>query len=444
MAKIVFYALFLIVLQMAFGVFGTNPISDLLEGVIAYLPKVIAAILIIVIASAIAAAARELIDASLGGLSYGTTLANATGIAIVVVGIFAALNQLQIAPAIVNGLFYALLAIIVGSAVIAIGGGGIGPMRSRWENVLAKYDEEKPKLQQAAQGSKDRIAERAQQRTDQARSATGRRPAAPPAASAPTDPLLPPRRPSDPRPQGDPTCPHPPPGLAAPRAASANRSAGCPGCCCSILALVIALVVLVVVAQRRRRRRRPPPPTADARRHTNPSPPDPTHQQGEPMTDIETSPVSDLTGRTVIDPDGDKIGTVFDVYIDNATDQPEWLAITTGLFGTKVSFVPIAGAAFAGDDLQLGYAKGLVKDAPNADADGQLSPDEEAALLRPLRPQRRHRRRRRRHLTRPARVPATTRAAPRPTTHDPLRRGARRLQAHPGRWQGPAAQVDRD
>jgi hypothetical protein len=170
LAKVVFYALFLIVLQMAFGVFGPNPISDLLEGVIAYLPKVIAAILIIVIASAIAAAARELIDASLGGLSYGTTLANVAGIAIVTVGIFAALNQLQIAPAIVTGLFYAVLAIIVGSAVIAIGGGGVGPMRSRWENVLARYDEEKPRVQEAAQGAKDRIAQRAQQRVAQAQS----------------------------------------------------------------------------------------------------------------------------------------------------------------------------------------------------------------------------------------------------------------------------------
>jgi mechanosensitive ion channel-like protein len=190
LAKVVFYALFLIVLQMAFGVFGQNPISDLLEGVIAYLPKVIAAILIIVIASAIAAAARELIDASLGGLSYGPTLANATGIAIVVVGIFAALNQLQIAPAIVTGLFYAVLAIIVGSAVIAIGGGGIGPMRSRWENTLAKYDAEKPKLQQAAQGSKDRIAQRAQQRAQQARTTTAGTSSA--GSVSATDPLLPP------------------------------------------------------------------------------------------------------------------------------------------------------------------------------------------------------------------------------------------------------------
>jgi hypothetical protein len=191
LAKIVFYGLFLIVLQMAFGVFGPNPISDLLEGVIAYLPKVIAAILIIVIAAAIAAAARELIDASLGGLSYGTALANATGIAIIVVGVFAALNQLQIAPAIVTGLFYALLAIIVGSAVIAIGGGGIAPMRSRWDNVLARYDEEKPKVQQAAQGSKDRIARRAEQRADQARTAAAGAPSGAGATSA-TDPPLPP------------------------------------------------------------------------------------------------------------------------------------------------------------------------------------------------------------------------------------------------------------
>lgn len=168
--KVIFYALFLIVLQMAFGVFGSNPISDLLEGVIAYLPKVIAAILIIVITFAIAAAARELIEASLGGLDYGRMLANAVGVAIMVVGVFAALNQLQIAPAIVNGLFYALLAIVVGVAVIAIGGGGIGPMRSRWERVLSRYDAEKPRVQQAAQGSKERIAERAQARAAQVQS----------------------------------------------------------------------------------------------------------------------------------------------------------------------------------------------------------------------------------------------------------------------------------
>lgn len=108
---------------------------------------------------------------------------------------------------------------------------------------------------------------------------------------------------------------------------------------------------------------------------------DPNHHHWRnPMTDIDRSPVSDLIGRTVVDPDCDKIGTVSDVYIDDETDQPEWLAVSTGLFGTKVSFVPIGDAAFVGDDLQVPFTKGVVKDAPRAEADGHLSSQEESEL----------------------------------------------------------------
>ena len=160
-SKVVFYGLFLLVLQMAFGVFGANPVSDLIASVIAYLPKVFVAIVIVVVASAIAAAVKELVSSALGGLSYGRTLGTAASIAILVIGAFAALNQLQIAPAIVNGLFYAILAIVVGSAIVAIGGSGIQPMRSRWENALAKYDEEKPKMQQQMDTAGGRVRERA-------------------------------------------------------------------------------------------------------------------------------------------------------------------------------------------------------------------------------------------------------------------------------------------
>jgi hypothetical protein len=171
LSKVVFYALMLVVLQLASGIFGPNPVSDLLQGVIAYLPKVFAAILIVVIASAIAAAApRELVTATLGGLSYANTLANAAGIAIVAVGAFAALNQLQIAPAIVNGLFYALLAIVAGSVIIAIGGGGIAPMQQRWQRALQRYDDEKPRMQRQMQGAREQVEARAAQRTAQAAS----------------------------------------------------------------------------------------------------------------------------------------------------------------------------------------------------------------------------------------------------------------------------------
>jgi hypothetical protein len=171
-SKLIFYALMLLVLQMAFGVFGTNPVSDLLTGIIAYLPKVIAAVLIIVVAAAIAAAVKELIEAALGGLSYGRALALGVSIAVITIGVFAALDQLQIAPRIVTGLFYAVLAVVVGSAIIAIGGGGIAPMRRRWEAVLDRYDQEKQRVAQEGQGAGQRIQERYEQRKEQVQSAT--------------------------------------------------------------------------------------------------------------------------------------------------------------------------------------------------------------------------------------------------------------------------------
>lgn len=158
-SKVIFYGLFLLVLQMAFGVFGTNPVSDMIAGVIAYIPKVFAAIVIVVIAAAVGTAAKELISNSLGGLEYGNMLGNVTGIAIAVVGVFAALSQLEIAPAIVNGLFYAILAVIVGSSIVAIGGGGIQPMRARWERTLQTYDREKPRMKQQMQLQKMEQAE---------------------------------------------------------------------------------------------------------------------------------------------------------------------------------------------------------------------------------------------------------------------------------------------
>jgi len=158
--KLVFYLLFLLVLQLAFGVFGPNPISDLLEGIIAYLPNVIAAIIIVVVAAAVAAAVRELAAAALANLSWGRVLANVAGGAILTVGFFAAVSQLQIAPAIVNAVFYAILAIIVGSLVIAIGGGGIQPMRERWQRALEKLDAELPRAREAIAGADQRVKER--------------------------------------------------------------------------------------------------------------------------------------------------------------------------------------------------------------------------------------------------------------------------------------------
>ena len=169
LSKIVYYIILLFVLQLAFGVFGPNPISALLQGVIAYLPNVFAALVILVVGAAIAAAVKEIVEASLGGLSYGRGLAVGASAAILVIGFFAALDQLQIAPAIVQGLFYAILAIVVGSAVVAIGGGGIPTMRRYWERAAYRAEAESTTIQEQARGSKERVRGRAQERASQAR-----------------------------------------------------------------------------------------------------------------------------------------------------------------------------------------------------------------------------------------------------------------------------------
>ena len=84
--------------------------------------------------------------------------------------------------------------------------------------------------------------------------------------------------------------------------------------------------------------------------------------------------------RDLIDNDGDKIGKIDDIYLDRETDQPEWAVVTTGLFGTKRTFVPLQEATPDQDGIRVPFEKATVKDAPKIDPDGELSRDEEQTL----------------------------------------------------------------
>jgi uncharacterized protein (TIGR02271 family) len=89
----------------------------------------------------------------------------------------------------------------------------------------------------------------------------------------------------------------------------------------------------------------------------------------------------DWSGRTVIGSDGEKIGKIDDLYFDHRSDKPEWASVHTGLFGSKRSFVPLAGATPQGEDVQVTVSKDQVKDAPNVEPDGELSEHDEVALF---------------------------------------------------------------
>jgi uncharacterized protein (TIGR02271 family) len=98
------------------------------------------------------------------------------------------------------------------------------------------------------------------------------------------------------------------------------------------------------------------------------------------MPDVDT--VRNWQGSTMVDRDGDRIGNIDAIYVDDQTGEPEWALVNTGFFGTRSTFVPIAQASASGDQVQVPFEKQRVKDAPNMDPDGHLSEQEEQELWR--------------------------------------------------------------
>ena len=98
------------------------------------------------------------------------------------------------------------------------------------------------------------------------------------------------------------------------------------------------------------------------------------------MPDIDT--VRTWEGRTMLDRDGNRIGSIEAIYLDDQTGQPEWALVNTGLFGITSSFVPLAQATQTGEEVRVPYDKQLVKDAPRVDPDQHLSEAEERQLWR--------------------------------------------------------------
>jgi stress response protein YsnF len=92
--------------------------------------------------------------------------------------------------------------------------------------------------------------------------------------------------------------------------------------------------------------------------------------------------VSAAVGATAYDADGDKLGTVEHFFVDDRTGEPSWVALMTGLFGTRTSIVPVQSAGFADGRLVLPVTRDAVRAAPDVGRGGHLSPDDEAQLRR--------------------------------------------------------------
>jgi len=99
------------------------------------------------------------------------------------------------------------------------------------------------------------------------------------------------------------------------------------------------------------------------------------------MTPLDIDTVLAWRGKTVRDRDGEKIGRFGDIFLDRETDLPAYAGVNTGLFGTKETYVPLAGAEVTPDgDVRVPHLRDCVLDAPRIDPDVALSATEEDAL----------------------------------------------------------------
>ncbi|WKD58219.1 Stress response protein YsnF [Corynebacterium capitovis DSM 44611] len=98
------------------------------------------------------------------------------------------------------------------------------------------------------------------------------------------------------------------------------------------------------------------------------------------MTDYNR--IDDLANATAFDVNGDKVGSVQDVYVNDTTGQPDFVSVSHGLFGGGDSIVPLRGHSLRDGELHLAFPKDRIKDAPNLDESGHLTTEDQQAFYR--------------------------------------------------------------
>ena len=135
-AQIIYYLIALLVLKLSLSAFGDNDISNALDGMIDFIPKLIVAIAIVIVTGLVANAVGNMIRPGLSEVDYGETIAKLAVGAIWMIGIFAAIDQIEFAEDIVDTLFTAIVGSLSAILVLKFGIGGIWAARDRfWPNV---------------------------------------------------------------------------------------------------------------------------------------------------------------------------------------------------------------------------------------------------------------------------------------------------------------------
>ena len=152
-AKLVFFAIFIPFLSAAVGALGIAALQEPLSAFIALIPRIIVAIVLVVIGAVIAGTVKSFISNALGGLSYGRALATVASVLVLLGFVKAALDQVGIATTVTGPLLYTVLGTVAGVIIIGAGGGLIKPMQSRWETLLNRAEAESAEVRAQAQSA---------------------------------------------------------------------------------------------------------------------------------------------------------------------------------------------------------------------------------------------------------------------------------------------------
>jgi hypothetical protein len=188
-AAIVYWIILLFGITLAISVLGIQALNDFLAVVVGYLPNVIAAILILVVAVALAGAIAGVVAKLMGDTALGKIVAAVAPVLILTIAVFMALVQLRIAVPIVTGAFYIVLGAIALGAALAFGLGGRGAAQRMIDTAYEKGQAAAPQMKEEMALAKDR----AQERVDQAKNKVGEERAQ--VEGDPPNPFIPPPRP---------------------------------------------------------------------------------------------------------------------------------------------------------------------------------------------------------------------------------------------------------
>ena len=170
-----FWFIFLGALAIAVSQLGIAALDNFVASIGAYLPNVVAAILIFVVAGAIAAAVGGLVARTMGDTPTGKVIGSVVPVLVMAIATFMILNQLQIASEIVTITYGALIGGVALAMALAFGLGGRDVASRMLSDAYAKGQEQRGQVRRDMEVGKQRGQQDARrvQREAQQRSADG-------------------------------------------------------------------------------------------------------------------------------------------------------------------------------------------------------------------------------------------------------------------------------